>query len=430
MANGEKWILEQWADAFDRMHHENMQFFDEGTRMHIHDTATQFGVDNWRTDFAAVHGGLTYAFLEFSQSFVGGLLDILRLGESIRKPSVGAVVQDGLRLVTIAAPAIGMLQFVKLKAAFAVPGAAYSCALTSSTMALRLSGTRMFARIGDVLKGMKEVSGNLLTEEIVLANNYGGTSPENLTILFQNLARLGLKMRPVRGTVIASDVGAVVAKTGQPVLFNVQSTPSRHMMLAYKDLKGVIRLADQSGHAHEFYNYASNFGMTVDVFLLENVTILHPYVSEMLAASAALQNGNRLPFWANLIGVPVTVVDQSFINSVEIKVRQRLNQMKATAAPSSVRAMSPLGQKPKLVTTDGLKRSVSSMQINSDVLPFQTTTYNYRVKIGDTLFGLAKRFYSDAAKYNWIQNSNTNYLPALKPDQQLPIGAEIVIPGN
>jgi|GEM_PF-6898592 len=225
------------------------------------------------------------------------------------------------------------------------------------------------------------------------------------------------------------EIESLVKKTGKSVLFNAEGKGvPKHTMLVYKDLRGTVKVADQAGKAHEASSYLQRYNLLYEIYQLENVAILHSAVGISAAASIGLQAGNRFPFWADLIGVPIYVVDQPFMNSVEIKVREKLGQQNSPThhAVSTKTA----GAKPKLISTAGLNKVTTSMQINSDVLLVQTTSYLYRVIIGDTMFGLAKRFYGDAAKYVWIRDKNKAILPPLQPHQQLPVSSEIVIPSG
>jgi hypothetical protein len=91
----------------DRMHR-----LDESNHQRIQELYQLHGYGDWFTaGHRAVHEaalgmGVKYAFWEVSAELLGSLIDILRLDEVIKKPSFGAGVRDGLRLLTII-PVVG-----------------------------------------------------------------------------------------------------------------------------------------------------------------------------------------------------------------------------------------------------------------------------------------------------------------------------------
>ena len=143
------WLLTDAADWFDHRVEEGEEFFDElGThyaRDFEHDT------NNWNSfKLQAVAWG--YAGYKLSTTVASGYVDTLRIGDGIKKGGWG-YAHDALRALVVVGPA--------LRAARALAGASRRvevardlgiCAWVASAQALRLTGTKLFARVSDIAR--------------------------------------------------------------------------------------------------------------------------------------------------------------------------------------------------------------------------------------------------------------------------------------
>lgn len=132
--------LEKLANWWDTQKKESEKALDSFVDAH----PNLFGV--------AVAGSVKTA-MDLGQGFV----DVLRVGEGVKKGGWG-YAEDALRVVSIVGPVarIGRLGLAKLVPNVAGP----LCARVSATQALRVTGTRHFAAVEDVIKSL---SGKVIT---------------------------------------------------------------------------------------------------------------------------------------------------------------------------------------------------------------------------------------------------------------------------
>jgi hypothetical protein len=138
---------EKWADAFDDLHRQNMKDINRGLQGWVDDQFQSHG-EGWQFYGAAGVAAATEALYSFvSGTMGGGMVDVLRLGEGVKKGTAWGVLQDGLRVLSVAG---GVLRFLRITRAFAVGGGPNSCVITSATKAMRLSGNKIFASLAEV----------------------------------------------------------------------------------------------------------------------------------------------------------------------------------------------------------------------------------------------------------------------------------------
>jgi hypothetical protein len=180
----------------------------------------------------------------------GGFVDVLRLGEGVRSGTVGGVAQDGLRLLSVAAPAFrglrlsaGVLpRLIGPVTETAATANLDACAWVAAVNALRMTGARHFATIAQML----DAAGIGFAE--------AGQGVRSLRPLVQPMARLGarpvlvpgatslgelrtlLETQPQRGVAIFG-VGWSNAATGRS---------AGHMMVAFLE-GGELRILDRTG---------------------------------------------------------------------------------------------------------------------------------------------------------------------------------------
>lgn len=299
------------ADAFDRMDDDNRRAIDRSFKKGVYDAATKYGVDDWRTTGVAVGAGLTEALYTFFAMSGRGLVDVLRLGETLRKPSAGAAFRDALRVLQIIpflgeGAAVGRMALARLAAS----GGEMSCVITGNTFALRLAGTRLFITLDELWRGANlPFMGNTLEELNLWLSPRAMRFPglQNLDALVPQVEALGgnVPIKVLGNASTTIDDVKMLAQSGRgPVPFGVtwlrSGTPvGRHMMVMYRDMAGGLAIADQSGvrSLATFMKGLGGSGVSFSVegyYLLENAG----WVTKLQTASQLAMLGTQ----SNLLG--------------------------------------------------------------------------------------------------------------------------------
>jgi hypothetical protein len=222
------------ADYWDGQRRETEMLLNEGLGSWVQESPTKT-----RVVLATVAHTAVVAPMWLAQGFV----DILRLGQGVKKGGAG-YVEDGLRVLAIAGPTMRVLGKAGggLKWLLTDPGGG-RCSWVAGTAALRMSGVKHYATVKDLATAagitVKKTSPAYLTEiaellrklgakaEFVGARWGGRTVEENLTA--------ALKSHP--NSVATFDV--YWAEKGQQV---------GHAMVARLNASGVLEILDRPGH--------------------------------------------------------------------------------------------------------------------------------------------------------------------------------------
>lgn len=189
--------------------------------------------------FAVVVAGSAQTAVEFPMAIGAGFVDLLNLGKGAAEGGFG-YLQDGLRFISIAAPAARGAQAILSRVLAA--GALNNCTWIAATKALQATGTRPFALVRDLAKA----SG-------IKTSATGGAFIDELLAV---LRRLGARVRLLPNPRSMNDVvHAATANRNGSVVFSVRwrnaaFTPPDvgHSLVATWDVaRNGIRFADRSG---------------------------------------------------------------------------------------------------------------------------------------------------------------------------------------
>ena len=227
---------EEWADAFDDLYHDNMKWYRHEMQGWV-DGIYQSDGEGAKFYAAAVVAGVGDALFDFVQGMGAGLVDTLRVGEGVKEGTAWGVAKDGLRVITIAG---GALKVVRVAAAELEIGGQMSCTFSSSAKAAAISGNRLPLSV--TFDELAQTAGG---RAVVSSPAFPGTSSP-LSLVGQ-LRNMGATVSQVPTGSLA-DVAEMAGKARGPVLFGVEwSSGGGHTMVAYRNIFGQIRFADQLG---------------------------------------------------------------------------------------------------------------------------------------------------------------------------------------
>jgi hypothetical protein len=223
----------QVADDFDYMRRDNEKAIDD------YWTSSFRSVDNLPGYHPYVIGiysaaGLTYALNKFTTTIAAGYVDVLRIGDGVQAGGWG-YGQDALRLLTLVGPAAGSIRNeLGLVAAVDETSQVGNCTWIAGTRALRLTGVKHYARLGDLAKAAGMTVGET-----------GGAYVDDLLMPLSNL---GAEVRQVRNL---SSITEVFEEAGRNpngiVMFSVKWPRGGHTLLAQRIGPGMLRIIDRSG---------------------------------------------------------------------------------------------------------------------------------------------------------------------------------------
>ena len=139
------WLFTEIADGFDRMVHEDEVFLDQwGT-----EAATKSLRGDGSIELGVAAG--VYSLFKFSTTISKGFVDVLRIGDGVKKGGWG-YGEDALRALVVAGPALrGLRMAGGLVATVDVNASMGNCAWVGAARGARFSG-RFFASIKDIAK--------------------------------------------------------------------------------------------------------------------------------------------------------------------------------------------------------------------------------------------------------------------------------------
>jgi len=248
----------------------------DGQRQETEDILQNW-VNNSDSSFAMHSKAGVAALVSTSMTLGAGFVDLLRLGEGIKEGGWG-YAQDGLRLLSFAGPVVrlGRLGLAKWTVD-PMPGEGI-CAMVAIAKAMRQTGNRFFLRAEEVIGKMVEIPGDLSLITNKLKYFFGAKT---------TLVRY-IYVKPVALKQILSNHPKAV------VLFNIcwkwkirgKEEEVAHMMYAFKDSLGRVKIADRSGKI---------------VSSLEELDSLYPNISSgtlygnaVVVHNAAVVNGTSL----------------------------------------------------------------------------------------------------------------------------------------
>jgi hypothetical protein len=228
------------ADAYDAWVKQRYVEIDEMYYFANTEVARRHGANSLQSKFFLGLSTTVYGLYMASQMVGQGFVDLLRVGETLKNPTAGNIAQDGLRLVSLAAP---VFKVARLAGAAGVSGGNYasSCGATATTFAARLSATKLVMRLKDFQSALK----------LPMSPTDPAFAGVTMAEIAEALDAIGAKTihRVMKGW---ADVEAMLDLAKGPVVFVIefmdQGTLTRHAMAAFR-VAGETTIADQAGLA-------------------------------------------------------------------------------------------------------------------------------------------------------------------------------------
>lgn len=171
-----------------------------------------------------------------SMTLGSGLVDLLRLGEGVKKGGWRGLAEDGLRLLTLAGPiARGARGVARFLVPNSFPGHGI-CGWITATQVLRQTGVKHFALLEDLVRasGRSEIDSLYLHEIEALLKQLGARTTYLSTV--QSVKEIA--------ALLARNPRSVVVFGAQYVHNGVQGG---HALYAFRDILGRIRFVDRTG---------------------------------------------------------------------------------------------------------------------------------------------------------------------------------------
>jgi hypothetical protein len=287
---------EKVADMFDELHEENKREIQRGFQGWVDEIYREEG-ESVSFYGAAVTAGVLDTLYGFAGGMGAGLVDLTRLGEGVKEGTAWGVAKDGLRAVSVFG---GAFRVVRLAAAELKLGGQMSCVLSSSAKAAALGG---HGRLSAFVSSLTKPLGG---QPAVFGPNFGGL---NFTQFVSNLKTIGLN-GSWKSVTKLDDIVAMAKEVRGPVLFDIQwNAGGGHTMVAFRDLFGRVRFADQWGAAVPNLSQLNTLGK------------LHPQA--MILHDAAVVLAARWGAVGNFLTAPLYSIPPSVMQGIETEARRQ-----------------------------------------------------------------------------------------------------------
>jgi hypothetical protein len=273
--------LEAVADAFDRYHKQWDTAVEGWLDRSVTDVGMQLGPDAGATTGVAVAAGVVWAASTFIGGVLGGFADVARLGDGVAKGTWSGVGQDGLRVLAFAGPMLRQLRFIS---GYAVAGTeiSNSCTMTAQTMAMRLTGTRLWLTLDELARAARVPSP-------VRTPGYAGV---DLAPLLGALKRMGAVITHHGEGTVETVRKLILQRRGVVTFaFNYYEAEEivakgAHYVAGFVDQLGRVMVADQHGIRllEELTMTESGLYPVKDIFIREINVIAHSKAFETQVA--------------------------------------------------------------------------------------------------------------------------------------------------
>ncbi|HUA62655.1 MAG TPA: hypothetical protein VML19_28120 [Verrucomicrobiae bacterium] len=294
--------LEKVADEFDKIYESSQKDMTDLLLVRTGRWSGEtFGPDSWFGGFLGIFPAIAWSLYSFAAFSGKSLVDVLRLGEGVKKGTVGGVVEDGVRVLNLL-PVLGMAgkgagmalqeggmasKFVATTLGTGAAGGEYatSCGATANVVAARISGQRILLTLDEF--------GNALGKGSPKSASFAGTYFDEM---IPALNRVGANASEIKmaGPSVQTIEG-IAAQGKGPVVFGVQwwgSGPSGtvqalrnaavdwsaadHWLAAFQNVKGEVMVADQFGvrpiaDLGKIGGQTAQFSLTTRALMFENV---------------------------------------------------------------------------------------------------------------------------------------------------------------
>lgn len=360
-------VFTKLADWFDREKTFEQEFIDALLQRWV--LSTLDDKSPWYRNIAIwTASGASYAVNKLSTEVASGFIDILRFGDGVKQGGWG-YGHDALRLLILTGPIVraGRIGISLLAAVDELP-ALGNCTWVAAVRALRMTGVKHFARVGDLARaaGIADT-----------ANTSGAFVHELITPLKQ----LGADAKYVAEATSMKQIARLAdSNPSGVVLFSVKWSSGTgveigHTLLARRGLFGGINIIDRTNQV------VSN---------LAELERLYPGIKNAIpyGSLGVVQN-------ARIVTLAGTL--PSLMNVLAVEVRSIPIPLLLSNDPSKVAYESNINPQP------------------SD--PSQRRTYT--VVRGDTLSAIAKRKYGSVSKWRVIYDANRSVIGS-NPDLIIP----------
>ncbi|HET9960017.1 MAG TPA: hypothetical protein VFQ61_36240 [Polyangiaceae bacterium] len=402
--------LSKWADLFDEIHRDNQRFIRSSFEAWVQNEYLQHG-ESWQMYGAAVTAGTAEALYTVAGTLGQGLVDLLRVGEGVKRGTALGVAQDALRVVSVVA---GGLRVARLAGSVVKIGGPMSCTLSSSTKAAFLSGNTF--RMGALFDRFATLFGG---RAAVTAQTFAGTSSPLEMVGLMRILGMGATTRAVKSM---AEVTALAAEARGPVIFGVRwATPAGvpgggHTMVAFRDLLGRIRFADQ-------------FGRTV-ADVAEIGPVASVYHEAAVVLDALVVQALRWGAMGHFLAVPLAPVNPEGMQQLEMAVRKATGRpAPTTASTSPVAPPKPARPAPRPVpaTYQVTTTEMCSQRTSEAPIVCQPVTYkSYTVGTNDNLHAISTRVYGTPRYWEVIYRANRGVIGP--SPHNLRIGINLYIP--
>jgi hypothetical protein len=389
------WLFTEIADGFDKLVHDDEVFLEGwGTRV-AGDYVRDGGVVNW-LELAGV--SLTNAGFTLSTTVAKGFVDVLRLGDGVKKGGWG-YGQDALRGLMVVGPVFrGLRSVAGLVAEVDFDAYLSNCAWVAGARQLRFGG-RLLARVGDLARWA-----GLTAEETGGVRRVADLAP-----MFRLLGA-GVRTIAPEGkagmTTMDEVFQAARANRDGTLMFGVKwGKDLGHALIARWTLLGV-RIIDRTGR-------------------VRSLSELEKLVPEYKGISSAVPDGEAALFVENSIAVKALANVPSLLNTLAVEVKPVVYRESKLAGVARVmnRASAQVHAPKPEVHLGTFNTTVVCHAPNSDQLQECRTYYSYTVGQGEALSSISRRVYGDQGKWSTIYAANRALIGSnpnlIRPGMQL-----------
>jgi nucleoid-associated protein YgaU len=393
------WLFTEIADGFDRVVHEDEVF-----------------LDNWGTEAAAKHlrdegsielvaAAVVWAGFKFSTTVSKGFIDVLRIGDGVKKGGWG-YGEDALRALVLVGPALrGVRMASGLVASVDANASMGNCAWVAAARGARLSG-RLFASIKDVAKfaGMTlpETGGVQTLEEVMVHLRMMGADAQ--MVAPEGKAAFSTMKEVFKAAAQRRDGTLTFA-----VEWTMNGEPAGHALIARWGAAGV-RIIDRSGAV---------------VRSLAELEASYPGIGSATPMGKAL-------FIANSITTRALSTVPSVLNLVAVEVKPAVvNPVTPKPASGSSGNASTRPVPQHLAASKNMGRvtvHTTCIAPNSESPQVCSSYYTYQVIPGDSLSKIAGYAYKDESRWQIIYKANKDLIGP-NPNV-LKAGVELLIPSR
>src|SRR5882724_9519654 len=371
------WLFTDLADWWEEKNQESSKYLHEFVDEH----------DSWWA--IAIAGSVQTAM-----NLGGGFVDVLRLGDGVRQGTWRGVLQDGLRLLSLAGPIAKVGRGVSR---VLVPNPSGGvCAWVSATQALRQTGVRHFATIEDIALAAGKVPG-------------GATMME----LEQILTAAGADVRVLSTPATMAAVNELVRANPQGVvMFGIRWVSSkgatvRHALYAFRNALGKVKIIDRTGRSVEALSELEHLYPGISAAKQMAATFVkNAQIVQLINGASAAAVEVRAVMLANEATTDAKFAQYRMLRGAGYSAGTAAHPHKTAAAkpygaPSSAGSINPSVTKPSVTKSSATKPSAAKPSVTgpSSAKPGGPVLQCHTVKAGETWESILRPSY-DSSTYS------------------------------